>query len=120
MKNKICIPGVLLLCCVLLLCACGESGNTVIYNGRELSEDEIQSMLYRETERETKAEGTLTAYGDNPDAPDGDSVYWTAGGSVFHAALSCRHLSGKKVYYGTVEDAVSEGKLRTCSACFKK
>ncbi len=115
--NFLCI---LLLCCMLALCACGESGNTVIYNGRELSESEIQSMLHRETERETKPAATLTAYDGQTETPDEDSVYWTAGGSVFHVWSSCQHLNNKKVYYGTVENAVSEGKLRVCSVCSQK
>ena len=105
---------------MLMLCACGERENTVIYNGRELSESEIQGMLYRETEQQIKAETALIAYDSQMATPSDDSVYWTVGGSVFHAAASCRHLSGKTVYYGTAEDAVTEGKLRACSVCFKE
>ena len=120
MKKKFYILCVLLLCCMLWLCACGESENTVIYNGRELSDSEIQSLLVRETDRETEAEGTLVSYDGRSEMPSADSVYWTGGGTVFHAVSSCRHLSGKKVYYGTAEEAVAEGKLRTCSVCFKK
>ena len=110
----------LLLCLMLLVCACGKASDTVMYNGRELSESEIREMLLAVPEQETKAEATLFAYDSEMPQPSEVCVYWTTGGSVFHFASSCRHLSGKKVYYGTVENAVSEGKLRTCSACFKK
>ena len=115
--NALCV---LVLCCIVWLCACGEDKSTVMYNGRELSDSEIQSMLYRETEQETKPAATLTAYDGKMETPSADSVYWTAGGSVFHFEPSCRHLSGKKVYYGTVENAVSENKKRACTACQKQ
>lgn len=111
---------VLVFCCLVWFCACSERENTVIYNGRELSESEIQSMLYQETEQETKIAGTLTAYDGEMKSPSEDSVYWTAGGSVFHYEASCRHLIGKKVYYGTVENAVSKDKTRACTACQKQ
>ncbi len=91
------------------------------YNGRELSESEIEELLLRGTETEeteaTAGRGTLIAYREGDAAPDEDSVYWTAGGSVFHKRLSCRHLTtAKTIYYGTAEDAAHE-KERACTAC---
>ena len=115
MKRAICLW---VLALVLLLASCGRAEGGVWYNGRELSESEIEELLIRGTEsEEVEREGTLIAYREGDAAPTEDSMYWTAGGSVYHKELSCRHLAtAKTIYYGTAEDAAKE-KGRACTAC---
>lgn len=117
--KKLCF---LLLTLPLLLCACERNGSGVYYNGLELSESEIQELMYRETQAETDVtEVSLVAFDKDMSAPKETSVFWTKNGSVFHWQASCQHLTNKKeVYYGTVEDAVSCEKLRACLVCEKE
>jgi hypothetical protein len=73
-------------------------------------------------ERSTETEArevpyTLLAFDEAYTASDG-YVLFTKSGDVFHEDAFCRHLSrAKEVYFGTVEDAVSSGKERACTAC---
>lgn len=92
------------------------------YNGRELTESEILALMCEETDAET---GTLLVVGvllpfDGISEQTENSIFWTEKGSVFHKTAACRYLSNKTVYYGTVEDAVSQNKLRACTACQKE
>jgi len=118
----------------LLLCACGETTGGVYYNGRELSDSEIEALMYRETETDTETETapeteteppipeyTLVAFDGTKPSPTEESVFWTKSGDVYHTDALCRHiLSTKEVFYGTAAEAVSEGKERVCSACIKE
>ena len=52
---------------------------------------------------------------------DESTVFWTEGGGVWHLFNNCGHLKrSKKIYYGTVEEAVEAGKEKVCSTCAKK
>ena len=105
----------------LLLCACGKSEGSVVYNGRELTEQEIYELMCRETETEADlSEQQLVAFDGGMVLPTENCVYWSESGDVFHWSSACRYLASKKTYYGTVEDAVSCGKLRACSVCEKE
>ena len=107
---------------LLLLCSCGEAGSGVWYDGRELTESELEALLAigRETEETVSLKG-LVAFREDAPAPNGESVFWTKGGSVFHLSPLCQHLSKtREIYYGTAEDAATQGKERACAACEKK
>ncbi len=55
---------------------------------------------------------------DNSDAAD--SVYWVAGGEVWHLRSDCPSLSrSKNIKSGSVSDAVAAGKARVCKRCGK-
>ena len=55
---------------------------------------------------------------DNSDAED--SVYWVAGGDVWHLRSDCPSLSrSKNIKSGSVSDAVAAGKARVCKRCGK-
>lgn len=110
---------------LLLFCSCGEAGRGVWYDGRELTESELEVLLAngRETEEteETAAVKELVAFREDALAPNGESVFWTKDGGVFHLSPLCQHLSkASEIYYGTAEDAVTEGKERACKACEKE
>lgn len=49
-----------------------------------------------------------------------DEVYWIESGEVWHNWAECRYIKGKSFISGTVEQAMSEGKLRLCSVCDKR
>ena len=55
---------------------------------------------------------------NNSDAAD--SVYWVAGGEVWHIRSDCSSLSrSKNIKSGSVSDAVAAGKARVCKRCGK-
>lgn len=51
---------------------------------------------------------------------DGNTYYWTAGGSVYHSDPSCYHIRGKAQASGILQDALDAGKKRLCYDCPKK
>ena len=107
-----------LLLFLLLLCSCGKPSSGIFYDGRELTEAEIQVLVERSTDTEAgEPTYTLLAFDESLVLSDG-CVFWTENGSVFHEDAFCRHLTkAKEVYYGTVGDAVSCKKQRVCTAC---
>lgn len=53
-----------------------------------------------------------------PDAADGDVVYWTVGGSVWHVTDACTALAkSKSILSGTESAAQQAGKTRVCKRC---
>lgn len=53
-----------------------------------------------------------------PDATDGDVVYWTVGGSVWHVTDACTALAkSKSILSGTEAAAQQAGKTRVCKRC---
>ena len=118
MKKLIFIFLVLALCLPFAV-SCGAE-QEVVYNGTVLSEsdvlqilDQLRSESEAETETEPESESQLQ------EAYDG-LVYWTDGGSVWHALATCGHISKKQEpKCGSVEDAIEAGKERGCSFCVK-
>lgn len=52
---------------------------------------------------------------------DGETVYWTQFGKVYHVYDDCGHLNRTDALtYGTVEQAIAENRTRLCSTCAKK
>lgn len=50
--------------------------------------------------------------------PAHGTVYWVAGGSVWHLTDRCSSLArSKQILSGTVEEAISAGKSRACKIC---
>ena len=75
-----------------------------------------------EVQTETTAQPVTTSppvtASDNSDAED--SVYWVAGGDVWHLRSDCPSLSrSKNIKSGSVSDAVAAGKARVCKRCGK-
>lgn len=59
-----------------------------------------------------------TAVPQFPDAADGDLVYWTVGGSVWHVTDACTALAkSKSILSGTESAAQQAGKTRVCKRC---
>lgn len=50
---------------------------------------------------------------------DGNTYYWTAGGSVYHSSPSCYHIRDKAQASGILQDALDAGKKRLCYDCPK-
>ncbi|MBQ2659138.1 MAG: hypothetical protein IJF87_11300 [Erysipelotrichaceae bacterium] len=47
-------------------------------------------------------------------------VYWTTFGKVYHTHDDCQHLNRSgELYYGTVEQAIANNKVRLCKTCAK-
>ena len=47
-------------------------------------------------------------------------VYWLSGGSVWHASIKCGSVakaSAENLHYGSIEEAVTDGKSRGCKIC---
>ncbi len=64
---------------------------------------------------------TRGTFGEDGALPTVGNVFWTKSGSVFHLDPLCRYLSSaKEIYYGTAEDATTQGKERVCTACEKE
>ncbi len=117
------IWGLLAVLLLFGLTSCGES-SPVIHNGRELDEEELAALLrVDETGGETAVQ-TVDAkpIDTNEIVPIEFRVYWTKGGSVWHADNSCRHLlsSEGECFFGSESDAIAAGKKRLCSVCAKK
>lgn len=113
--------GFLLLVLAVGIMSCGDSA-PVIYDGRELSEDEIAAMIRpSETEEQVELPPALP-WDTRTEIPESERVYWTLGGSVWHTEADCRYIktSDATLYYGTEADALSAGKKRICSGCEKK
>lgn len=51
---------------------------------------------------------------------DGNTYYWTAGGSVYHSDPSCYHIRDKAQASGILQDALDSGKRRLCLDCAGK
>ena len=50
-----------------------------------------------------------------------DDVYWSRYGKVYHTHEDCSSLNqSDSLTYGTVEQAIAEGRTRLCSFCAKK
>ena len=46
-------------------------------------------------------------------------VYWSEGGSVWHASKDCHHIKNKEVISGTVAQAEKAGYKTGCKTCNK-
>lgn len=45
-------------------------------------------------------------------------VYWVLGSKVYHLSRSCRTLArSKKIYSGTIKQALANGHTRVCKVC---
>lgn len=107
----------MLLLLLFLLCSCGKGEGDVWHNGRELTKDEIEALWERQNETSEMRED-LIAFREGETAPNAESVFWSKSGSVFHLDALCHHLAkAVGVYYGSEEDAVTQGKERACTAC---
>ncbi len=50
-----------------------------------------------------------------------DDVYWSPFGKVYHTHSDCQALNqSEQLTYGTVEQAIAEGRTRLCSFCAKR
>ena len=77
--------------------------------GRPISREELESMSAALFDTEAPTEGETDPPG---------TVYWTAGGSVYHRDRNCRHLSdATDVKSGLVGNARMYGKDNPCSVC---
>lgn len=123
-KSYVICCTVCLLCLLLASCRSHgllsddfDAGDTV--TPEELLE--ISRELFTETsepasDRLTTEEASQAA----ETLPLGATVYWLDGGSVYHAARDCRHIShaeAEDIREGTVSKALAEGKERLCSSC---
>ena len=74
--------------------------------------------------------GGLASYDYNPVSEEqqqaaieaiSDDVYWSPFGKVYHTHEDCQSLNqSDTLTYGTVEQAIAEGRTRLCSFCAKK
>lgn len=132
------ILSIILLAALLFLCAC--SAPTVFDAGGTALDAEELAQLIRELEDKTPSQeqppaegngdstgGDGDTAGGNEDTADGggdssdtapSTVYYTAGGEVYHLRSDCSYLkSAKEVHSGTLDEAVTAGKTRACSRC---
>ncbi len=117
MKVKV-LLAILVLCATLFACS-DENKGMIEYDGRLLSEDELQAIITATLQTEPEIVIQLVRFGEN-EVEESARLYWTSGGSVWHTRLSCGYLSKDgDVYYGTLEEAISAEKSRCCSACEK-
>ncbi|MDD6212383.1 MAG: hypothetical protein PUB22_04475 [Clostridiales bacterium] len=64
-----------------------------------------------------KTETSSTNNGGGGSSNNG-TVYWVAGGEVYHSTKGCRSLSrSRNIYSGSVSEAKSQGKTRPCKNC---
>jgi hypothetical protein len=50
--------------------------------------------------------------------PQGDTVWWTPNGEVYHTHRDCVSLKrSSEILSGTIEEALSHGKSRLCNIC---
>lgn len=55
------------------------------------------------------------------ESTNGEVVYWTKSGSVWHSYSDCGHIkNSNNVISGTVEEARSAGKSNLCKSCEKR
>jgi hypothetical protein len=101
----------------------------------------ILALTNKETDKKTKAIATVVAiialliggvasYGFNPVSEEqqqaamnaiSDDVYWSPFGKVYHTHEDCQALNqSDTLTYGTVEQAIAEGRTRLCAFCAKK
>ena len=101
--------------CLLLilggLCMTACTTDDGFSGGHPLTKEELASLSaeYFTEAEEPPVEGGFS---------DQVKVYWTEGGSVYHADRYCSHLKkASKVESGTVSQARRLGKEKACSAC---
>ena len=71
------------------------------------------------TEAKTADDTDTSGEAAGTDMPEG-TVFWTAGGKVYHTDRGCYHLAkSTNVLSGSVADAEQAGKTGLCSACAK-
>ncbi len=101
----------------------------------------ILALTNKEADKKTKAIATVVAvialliggvasYDWNPVSEEqqqaameaiSDDVYWSPFGKVYHTHEDCSSLNqSDTLTYGTVEQAIAEGRTRLCSFCAKK
>ena len=107
----------LLFVVLILLSGCSVNGfgvDTEPDSLKVLSPEEIESIFseisYEITEK----------YPVETDANGIEIVFWFEGGSVWHISQSCSTVKKSdptKVYSGTVQDALQNGKQRPCKIC---
>ena len=79
--------------------------------------NEIHTEIVTDTETPGTLEGeTETLVSDE----QGERVFWTKSGSVWHTTDQCHHLKkSKNIESGSVEEAMEAGKSKACSSCGK-
>lgn len=88
----------------------GESGEDTI----EAKESNAETSLVYETD-ENNSENSQETESDVA-----KTVYWVAGGTVWHLSPNCRYLkNSKNVVSGSEIEAIAAGIDRACSACKK-
>lgn len=101
----------------------------------------ILALTNKDTDKKTKTIATVVAvialliggvasYDFNPVSEEqqqaaieaiNDDVYWSPFGKVYHTHEDCQALNqSDTLTYGTVEQAIAEGRTRLCSFCAKK
>ena len=88
-----------------------------------------QAPAVQETPQETEPTYTPPVVSSKPEPvysqppkvvqDDGNTYYWTAGGSVYHSSPSCYHIRDKAQASGILQDALDAGKKRLCYDCPK-
>ncbi len=143
---KVLCAAVLLFVTALVTASCGNdvtllnisSDTYVVEAGQKIDIDELRQLFLVQTTDTTDITDTADTTGtvdtmdtvdttdtaepaEATDASNGESdetVYWVAGGEVWHTKITCSSLSrSKSVYSGTVEDAMEAGKERVCKRC---
>ncbi len=95
----------------------GETNNTHATDSSAPISSEYESA---ESSIELTSDSAETNAYSESDDPTETAVYWTEGGSVWHASSACSYLkNSQNVISGTLEEAINAGKERLCSACGK-
>lgn len=113
------ILAALLLTSVMLLSSCIDrlyGFDTELPTGEVLTPEMIELIIDAATVVEPEKYPTET------DESGSLIVYWLPGGSVWHASKDCSSVARSdpaKVISGSITDAISEGKDRSCQKCSK-
>ncbi len=108
-----------LLLLLTLLVACDEGAASTLHGGQILDSELMSEIRAEVFATGTMPEETQATEGETVTVPEGQFavaiVYWTSGGSVWHADRECRHFKESSVILsGTIEES---GKDKACSAC---
>ena len=101
-----------ILAVLALLCGCSSYSPEDFDAGEAVSPEELESIadLLREADTEK--------YPAETDENGETVVFWTSGGSVWHASRACPSLSGSSsLEKGSEAEAIADGKDRCCSIC---
>ena len=89
----------------------------IIINNTSNSQNNQTTTIERTSMRSSSnTSGSKTGLNKHPINPD--CVYWVPNGSVYHSWEGCSSLRNSiTIYYGTIDEAIDEGKTRGCHQC---